>query len=163
RGGRGATADINGPFQTAVTDTPLVAFHTETQATTPGDTVYRYSIVYSNEDGAPSVPARLAESGPSAQSAWTYQGAGGATAAAVPGTAAVRGQDGSTVPFTGGYERTHPVIQTCGLTNDVCAKTDGQMRYTLSVLDNIDPRSEAPEKVMDDSPWTYWVMSQELI
>jgi hypothetical protein len=75
----------------------------------------------------------------------------------------VRGQDGSTVPYTGGYEGTHPVIQTCGLTNDVCGKTDGQMRYTLSALDNIDPENEAPERIMDDNPWTYWMMSQELI
>jgi len=163
RSGRGATADISGPFQTAVTDTPMVAFHTETQSTTPGDTIYRYSIVYSDEDGDPSVPAMLAQWGRSAEINWTYQVEADATGKPVPGTAVVRGQDGSTVPFTGSYEGAHPVIQTCGLTNDVCGRTDGQMRYTPSVLDDIDPENEAPEKIMDDNSWTYWVMSQELI
>jgi hypothetical protein len=163
RSGAGATADISGPYQTAVTDTPLVAFHTETPSTTAGDTIYRYSTVYSNEDGATSVPEMMAEWGRSTQITWTYQVEVDATGKAVPGTAAVRGQDGSTVAFTGGYEGSHPVIQTCGLTNEVCGKTDGQMRYTLSALDNIDPENEAPERVMDSNPWTYWVMSQELV
>ncbi|WP_232303691.1 hypothetical protein [Pseudofrankia sp. DC12] len=163
RSGQGATADINGPFQTAVTDTPMVAFHTETPATTPGNTILRYSVVYSNEDGAPSVPEMLAQWGRSAEINWAYQVEVDGGGKAVPGSAMVRGQDGSTVPYTGGYEGTHPVIQTCGLTNDVCGKTDGQMRYTLSALDNIDPENEAPERIMDDNPWTYWMMSQELI
>jgi len=163
RSDQGVASDVSGPFQSAVTDTPLVAFHTETSSPTTGNKIYRYSIVYSNEDGATSIPEMFSVWGRSAEIAWVYQVEVDAAGKVVAGSAAVQGQDGSTVPFTGGFEGTHPVIQTCGLTNSVCGKTDGQMRFSLSALDGLDPTSEAPERVMDRNPWTYWVMSQELI
>ncbi|WP_232793991.1 hypothetical protein [Pseudofrankia saprophytica] len=163
RSGQGVTPDVNGPFQSAVTDTPMVAFHTEATSPSTGNKIYRYSVIYSNEDGAASVPETLAQWGRSTDIAWVYQVEVNAAGQAVPGSAAVQGQDGSTVPFTGGYEGAHPVIQICGLANNVCGKTDGQMRFSLSALDSLDPRSEAPEGIMDRNPWTYWMMSQELV
>ncbi|WP_307874789.1 hypothetical protein [Frankia nepalensis] len=162
RSGTGATAAASGPFQSAVTDTPLVAFHTATSAPN-GNKIYRYSLVYSNSDGTESIPESLAQWGRSTEISWVYQVEVDGAGQPVPGTNVVRGQDGSTVPFTGGYEGTHPVIQTCNATNNVCGKTDGQMRFTLSTLVSLDPTSEAPERIMDRNPWTYWVMSQELI
>ncbi|MDT3441266.1 MULTISPECIES: hypothetical protein [unclassified Pseudofrankia] len=163
RTGQGATPDVSGPFQSAVTDTPMVEFHTEAASPTTGNKIYRYSVIYSNEDGAASVPETLAQWGRSTDIAWVYQVEVNAAGQVVPGSAAVQGQDGSTVPFTGGYEGTHAVVQTCGLANSVCGKTDGQMRFSLSALDSLDPRSEAPEGIMDRNPWTYWMMSQELV
>jgi hypothetical protein len=163
RTGQGPSPDVAGPFQSAVTDTPMVVFHTETAAPTTGDLVYRYYVVYSDEDGAPSVPAALAQWGRSTQIAWVYQVAVDGAGKVVPGSAAVQGQDGSTVPFTGGHEGTHPVVQTCGLANNVCGKSDGQIRFSFAALDSIDPANDAPERIMDRNPWTYWVMAQELV
>jgi len=48
------------PFANATTDTPLLAWHEATAATTPGDTVLEYSVVWSNEDGGTASPALMA-------------------------------------------------------------------------------------------------------
>jgi hypothetical protein len=120
-------------------------------------------MIYSNEDAITSTPQILAESGSSAQISWLYQVEVDQNGQAVPGTAAVQGQDGSTVPFTGSYQGTHPVIQTCNLTNNVCGKTDGAMRFALPATASVDPANQPLQQVMADNPWTYWMAAQELL
>lgn len=163
RSGETETPGISGPFQNAVTDTPLLAFHTEGVSPTSGNRVFTYSIVWSNEDGGTPTPALFAQWGRSTDIEWVYQVEVDSAGQIVPGTAVVQGQEHSTVPFTGEYEGTHPVIQICALNNSVCGRTDGQMRFTLSAEDSLDPATEARERVMDRHPWTYWVMAQEII
>ena len=82
-------AGESGPYQNAVTDSPLVAWHEDTPATTPGHRHLRYSIVWSNEDGGTSTPALMARWGRTTDIEWVYAVDVDAEGQAVPGTARV--------------------------------------------------------------------------
>lgn len=162
--GTAAAADplASGPFQNAVTDTPLLAFHSEAPTAITGHRLLTYSTVWSNEDGGTSAPELMAVWGRTTDIEWTYQVEIDAAGNAIPGSAVLQGPDHATVPFTGRYEGTHAVIGTCSRNNGVCANPDGRMRFALSAAENLDQGAVAREHAMDENPWTYWVMAQEV-
>ncbi|MCM3883470.1 hypothetical protein [Frankia sp. R82] len=151
-----------GPFQNAVDDTPLLAFHSEAPTAVAGHRLLTYSMVWSNEDGGSSTAELMAQWGRTADIEWTYQVEIDATGAAVPGSALIQGPEHTTVPFTGRYEGTHPVLGTCTANNTMCPNPDASMRFALSAADALDPSAEARERQLDANPWTYWVMAQEV-
>ncbi|WP_018634603.1 hypothetical protein [Parafrankia elaeagni] len=150
-----------GPFQNALTDSPLVAFHTEAPTAT-GHRLLTYSMIWSNEDGGTSTPALMARWGRTTDLEWTYKVEVDGAGNAVPGSAVMQGPDHVDVPFRGQVEGTHPILQTCTLNNNICDRTDGQMRFALAAGERLDPVNEARERIMDRNPWTYWVMAQEV-
>jgi hypothetical protein len=152
----------SGPYQNASTDTPLVAWHEETPAATPGDTVLLYSIVWSNEDGGTSTPALMARWGRTTDIEWIYQVEVDSSGTTVPGTAVFQSPNHGTEPFTGRYEFARPQLQTCTLNNNVCDVVDDPMRFSLSTEESLDATTHAREQVMDANPWTYRVMAQEV-
>ncbi len=151
-----------GPFQNAITDTPLLAFHSEAPTAISGHRLLTYSTVWSNEDGGTSTPALMAQWGRTTDIEWTYQVEIDAAGNAIPGSAVIQSPDHATQPFAGRYEGGHPVLGTCTLNNNMCQNPDGPMRFALSATDALDPNADAREREMDRNPWTYWVMSQEL-
>ncbi|CUU58678.1 hypothetical protein Ga0074812_12154 [Parafrankia irregularis] len=157
-----AGTPATGPYQNALTDSPLVAFYSETETAISGHRLLTYSMIWSNEDGGTSTPALMAQWGRTTDIEWTYRVEVDAAGNAVPGSATVQGPDHVDTPFTGKVEGTHPVLQTCTLNNNICNQTDGQMRFSLAVGDPLDPVNQAREHVMDENPWTYWVMAQEV-
>ena len=64
---------LGGPFQSATTDAPLIAWHEITPAATPGHSVIEYSVVWSNEDGGTDTPALMARWGRSTDIEWVYR------------------------------------------------------------------------------------------
>ena len=68
-------AGTGGPYQTATTDTPLIAWHERIPASTPGHTVMLYSYVWSNEDGGTGAvpPALMARWGRTTDIAYVYR------------------------------------------------------------------------------------------
>jgi hypothetical protein len=152
-----------GPFQNAHTDTPLVGWHEFASASTSGDRILQYSVVWSNEDGGTSPPALMARWGRTTDIEWIYQVEVDAAGHIVPGTAIYQGKNHATKPFAGRYENGHPVLQTCTSNNNVCDQVKkGLMRFFLNYSDTR-PADRAREVVMDNNPWTYWVMAQEMI
>ncbi|MCM3922550.1 hypothetical protein ND748_12885 [Frankia sp. AiPs1] len=151
-----------GPFQNAITDTPLLAFHSETPTAISGHRLLTYSVVWSNEDGGTSTPALMAQWGRTTDIEWTYQVEIDAAGNAIPGSAVIQGPDHATQPFTGRSEGGHPLLGTCTLNNGLCQNPDGPMRFALSAADTLDPNADARERQMDRNPWTYWVMAQEV-
>ena len=77
------------PFANATTDTPLLAWHEATAASTPGDTVLEYSVVWSNEDGGTASPALMARWGRTTDIEWIYRVEVDANGTPVAGTARV--------------------------------------------------------------------------
>jgi hypothetical protein len=152
----------SGRFQNAVTDTPLVAWHEETPASTPGQRHLEYSIVWSNEDGGTSTPALMARWGRTTDIEWIYRVDVDADGNTVPGTAVFQAPLHGTVAFNGTYEGDHPLLQTCTLNNNVCDTVDDPMRFALSTAATLDASTHAREEVMDANPWTYHVMADEV-
>lgn len=151
------------PFANATTDTPLLAWHEATGATTPGDTVLEYSVVWSNEDGGTAAPALMARWGRTTDIEWIYRVEVDAAGAAVPGTAVFQAKNHATKPFGGTYEGSHPLLQTCTSNNNMCdTKVSDPMRFALNAEATRVP-SRARESLMDANPWTYRVMAQEMI
>jgi hypothetical protein len=151
-----------GPFQNAVTDTPLLAFHTEAPTAIAGNRLLTYSMVWSNEDAGTSTPALMAKWGRTTDIEWTYQVEIDAAGNALPGSAVIQAPDHVSQPFAGKFEGTHPLLGTCTLNNNMCDTADGPMRFALSAANTLDENAEAREREMDRNPWTYWVMAQEV-
>lgn len=150
-----------GPYQNAFTDTPLVAWHEDVPATTPGHRLLTYSYIWSNEDGGTSTPQLMARWGRTTDIEWIYQVEVDAAGHRVPGTAVIQAPNHVTLPFTGTYEGDHPLMQTCTLNNNICSAVDDPMRFFLSTSESLDATTEAREQVMDRNPWTYWLSSAE--
>lgn len=154
-------ADSGGPFQNATTDTPLVAWHEDVPAATPGHRLLTYSYIWSNEDGGTSTPQLMARWGRTTDIEWIYQVEVDADGHRVPGTAVIQAPNHVTQPFAGTYEGDHPLMQTCTLNNNICDQVDDPMRFSLSTEESLDATTEARELVMDRNPWTYWVAAAE--
>ncbi|MEV5711282.1 hypothetical protein [Actinoallomurus sp. NPDC052274] len=159
RNGTGGTS--TGPFQNAATDTPLVAWHEDVPAATPGHRLLTYSYIWSNEDGGTSTPQLMARWGRTTDIEWIYQVEVDARGRRVPGTAVFQAPNHVTQPFAGTYEGDHPLLQTCTLNNNICDKVDDPMRFSLSTAQTLDATTEAREQIMDRNPWTYWVAAAE--
>lgn len=151
------------PFANATTDTPLLAWHETTAATTPGDTVLEYSVVWSNEDGGTAAPALMARWGRTTDIEWIYRVEVDANGGTVPGTAVFQGANHATKAFGGAVEGDHPILETCTANNNVCdTKVTDPMRFALDA-EQTRVVTRARESLMDKNPWTYLVMSQEMI
>jgi hypothetical protein len=155
-------AELGGPFQNAVTDTPLVAWHEELAAGVPGHRVLEYSLVWSNEDGGTDTPALMARWGRSTDIEWIYRVEVDAQGNSVPGTGVYQAPNHLTLPFAGTYEGDHPLLETCTSNNNMCDRVDGPMRFFLAA-DQTRPADRAREQLMDANPWTYQVMAKELL
>jgi hypothetical protein len=161
RSGAGTTVRT-GPYQNAVTDSPLVAWHEDTPAATPGHRILEYSIVWSNEDGGTSTPALMARWGRTTDIEWIYRVEVDATGRTVAGTAVFQSPLHGTTLFTGTYEGSRPRLQTCTLNNNVCDRVDDPLRFSLSTEESLDGATQAREQVMDANPWTYRIMADEV-
>lgn len=155
-------ASYQGPFQNAVTDTPLVAFHKILPASKPGHRIIEYSVIWSNEDGGTYTPMLMAQWGRTTDIEWIYRVEVNAHGQRVKGSGVFQSAFHGTMSFAGTYDGTHPLLQTCTTNNNVCDTIDDPMRFALSARELLRP--ERPrETVMDRNPWTYRVMSQELV
>jgi hypothetical protein len=143
-------AELGSPYQNAVTDTPLVAWHETTPATTPGHTVLTYSLVWSNEDGGTNTPALMARWGRTTDIEWVYSVEVDSQGARVAGSDTYR------------YEADHALLETCTSNNNMCDVVDDPMRFFLSTLQTR-PVDQAREYLMDTNPWTYQTMAKEMI
>jgi hypothetical protein len=151
-----------GPFENAVTDTPLVAWHEETAATTPGDMVIEYSVVWSNEDGGTSPPALMARWGRTTDIEWIYRVELRPNGVIVPGSAVFQGKNHATKPFRGTTEGGHPLLETCTSNNSVCdSKIEDPMRFALDT-EQTRAQLRARESLMDKNQWTYPIMAAEM-
>lgn len=158
----GSGAAYTGPFQNAVTDTPLLAWHEIGLAAT-GNRVLEYSVVWSNEDGGTNSPALMARWGRTTDIEWVYRVELDGADNPVPGTAFYQGPDHVALPFDGTFEGNHPLLQTCTSNNMVCDDLVGAaMRFFLAT-DATRPSHRAREVLMDQAPWTYPVMAAEMV
>jgi hypothetical protein len=155
--------ELGSVYQNATTDTPLLAWHEVTPATTAGHVIVEYSIVWSNEDGGTDTPALMARWGRTTDIEWIYRVELDEHGNRVPGSDVFQAPNHATLAFTGRYDGDHPILQTCTSNNNMCdtvVPADAPMRFTLSAADTR-PADRAREVAMDNHPWTYRVMAAE--
>jgi hypothetical protein len=154
--------ELGSPYQNAVTDTPLIAWHETTPAATPGHQVLTYSVVWSNEDGGTNTPALMARWGRTTDIEWVYAVEVDGRGDRVAGSDTYQAANHQTLHFTGRYEDDHALLETCTVNNNMCDVVDDPMRFFLSTLQTR-PADQAREYLMDINPWTYQIMAKEMI
>ncbi len=155
-------AELGDQFQSATTDTPLIAYHEVLPAQTPGHKILQYTIVWSNEDGGTDSPALMARWGRTTDIEWAYRVEVDADGNSVPGTGVYQAPNHQTLVFAGALEGDRPLLETCTSNNNMCDTVDDPMRFSPSALEEL-PAGEAREHQMDVNPWTYSVMAQEML
>ncbi|HEX5086806.1 MAG TPA: hypothetical protein VFV89_03295 [Nocardioides sp.] len=159
--GRNVTG-LGGRFQSAVTDTPLVAWHEITPAAKRGHSIIEYSVVWSNEDGGTDTPGLMARWGRTTDIEWVYRVEVNRAGHRVRASGVYQASGHQTLRFKGRYDGTHPLLETCTSNNNMCDTVDDPMRFALSTRD-VRPVEQPREYLMDTHPWTYQVMAQEML
>lgn len=152
---------FGGPFDSAFSDAPLVAWHETMPAPTAGHTILLYSVIWSNEDGGTDTSALMARWGRTTDIEWIYQVEVDQNGNRVPGSDIFQAPSHTTTAFHGAYDGDHAVLDTCTSNNNVCDTVNDPMRFTLS-YQQILPAGQPREFIMDTNPWTYQVTTAEM-
>ena len=148
-----ARPDTVGKF----TDIPLLMWY-EVEPTDRG-TRYRYSVIFSNEDGGTPADRLMATWGRTTDIEYLYSVEVDATGSILAED--MQGPDHKILPFQGKREGGHPLIWVSTENNMVLDTGTTTVRYAPApTLVNLDQVSR--ETVMDANPWTYEVMAKEL-
>jgi hypothetical protein len=156
--------ELGGANQNARTDAPLIAWHEEQAAATPGHRIIEYSVVWSNEDGGTDTPALMSRWGRTTDIEWIYRVEVDAAGERVAGSGVYQAANHQTLAFAGKYEADHPILQTCTSNNNMCDAVTpaATMRFFLDTTQTR-PADRAREVLMDRNPWTYPITAQEML
>ncbi|MGH9217690.1 MAG: hypothetical protein ACRD1W_00205 [Vicinamibacterales bacterium] len=148
-----ARPDTVGTF----TDLPLLMWY-EVEPTDRGSR-YRYSVIFSNEDGGTPADRLMATWGRTTDIEYLYSAEVDASGAILAED--MQGPDHKILPFQGKREGGHPLLWVSTENNMVLDHGTTTVRYapapSLITLDQV-----SRETVMDANPWTYEVMAREL-
>jgi len=148
-----ARADTLGHFS----DAPLLVYYERLPG--PQGDVLQYTVIFTNEDGGTPSDALMARWGRATDIEYVYR-------LTLDATGSIRDEafqayDHKEQPFRGKKVGAHPLILVA-TPNNVFADTGfSAVQYRLLPL-RVDLRSATRESVMDQNPWTYRLMAQEL-
>lgn len=148
-----ARQDTVGKFN----DVPLLTWY-EIEPTERGKR-YRYSVIFSNEDGGTPADRLMATWGRTTDIEYVYSVEVDASGAIL--SEDMQGPDHEILPFKGRREGRHPLIWVATHNNMVLDHGTTTVRYAPAPV-HADLTNVSREKVMDDNPWTYEVMAKEL-
>ncbi|HWL73889.1 MAG TPA: hypothetical protein VNQ74_08460, partial [Burkholderiaceae bacterium] len=148
-----ARPDTVGKFN----DVPLLMWY-EIEPTERGKR-YRYSVIFSNEDGGTPTDRLMATWGRTTDIEYIYSVEVDASGAIL--NEDMQGPDHEILPFKGKREGRHPLLWVATHNNMVLDHGTTSVRYAPAPK-LVDLTNTSREKVMDDNPWTYSVMAKEL-
>ena len=138
-------------------DVPLLMYW-ESDPGNPSKVVY--TVVFSNEDGGTNTERLMARWGRTTDIEWCYsylEGDG------MPGEE-YQGPEHETLPFQGRKIGDHPVFWVATANNNFTDRSESKSEARVRLSPTPGALSGfARERVMDRFPWTYAVMSQEMI
>ena len=139
------------------TDLPLLMWY-EIEPT-PRGRLFRYSVIFSNEDGGTRTDRLMATWGRTTDIEFVY----GVEVDAAGGVLAeqFQGPGHEVPPFTGRHEAGHPLLWVSTDNNMVSESGPTRMRYAPEAV-KFDLTNVAREVVMDANPWTYAIASVEM-
>lgn len=140
------------------TDVPLLMYY-EVLREPAGDSLIRYTTVFSHEDGGTQAAALMARWGRASDIEWTYElrVRGGKIIEEI-----YQGVEHETKRFTGARAvGEHPLLAVASDNNNFSDLACSAVRYApLPVRARLDAATR--ESMMDAEPWTYRVMGEEL-
>ncbi len=122
-------------------------------------TTYRYTAIFSNEDGGTQTAALMARWGRTTDIEWVVDVQLDASGKVVGST--YQGVNHETKTFQGKREADHPLFLTKSDNNNFSDEGDSEMRFALRPI-GVDLSRNSREWVMDQHPWTYTVMAEEM-
>ena len=149
-----ARADTIGQF----TDIPLIAYCE--RLTDDGRPYLQYTVIFSNEDGGTSTRALMARWGRTTDIEYIYRAWLDTRGGGVE-RATIQAKDHKEVEFRGRREGSHPVLIPSTRNNMVSDRGVSPVRYQLPPV-LVDLARHSREEIMDERPFAYRVMSQEL-
>ncbi|MGE0882111.1 MAG: hypothetical protein AB7P14_01080 [Blastocatellales bacterium] len=123
-------------------------------------TTYRYTVIFSNEDGGTQTAALMARWGRTTDIEWVVDVQIDATGKVVAST--FQGVNHETKIFQGRREADHPLFLTKSDNNNFSDEGESEMRFALRPI-GVDLSRNSREWVMDQNPWTYSVMAEEML
>jgi hypothetical protein len=148
-----ARPDTVGKFN----DVPLLMWY-EIEPTERGRR-YRYSVVFSNEDGGTPTDRLMATWGRTTDIEYIYSVEVDATGSILAED--IQGPDHQILPFEGRREGRHPLLWVATHNNMVLDHGSTAIRFAPGPV-FADLKNVSREQVMDDNAWTYEVMAKEL-
>lgn len=139
-------------------DVPLLMYY-ETERR-DNLTVYRYSVIFSNEDGGTQTSGLMARWGRTTDIEWVCETHLDAQGKAVK--TIFQGVNHETKEFRGQREGEHPWLLVASDNNNFDDKRVTEMRFALRPV-AVDLRQSSREEVMDRHVWIYRVMAEEMI
>ena len=148
-----ARADTVGRF----TDVPVLMWY-EIEPTSRG-TRYRYSVIFTNEDGGTPADRLMATWGRTTDIEYVYAVEIDQRGAIL--TDDIQGPKHEILTFSGRRDGRHPLLWVSTSNNMVLPEGTTQVRYAPAPV-AVDLRHVSREAVMDTHPWLYDVMTREL-
>ena len=139
------------------TDLPLLMWY-EVQ-TTPRGRQYRYSVIFSNEDGGTQTDRLMATWGRTTDIEFVY-GVEVDTAGEILAEE-FQGPGHEVPPFKGRHETRHPLLWVSTDNNMVSESGPTRIRYAPEAV-KFDLTNVSREEVMDANPWTYAIAAVEM-
>jgi hypothetical protein len=148
-----ARADTIGRFS----DVPLLMWY-ET-APTPRGLRFEYSVIFSNEDGGTPADRLMATWGRTTDIEWVYRVEVDARGRIL--AEEFQGPEHEVRPFAGSREGRHPLLWVATTNNMMMDAGTTAIRFGPAPAGR-DLRDASRETIMDDEPWMYRVMTEEL-
>ncbi len=138
-------------------DAPLLAWY-ETERK-PDETVIRYSVIFTNEDGGTQTNALMARWGRTTDIELIYEARFDGQGRLVSST--FQGKDHKEFAFNGSREADHPLFIVSTDNNMFSDQGQSEMRFAIRPIP-FDLSHASREELMYRHPWTYQLMSDEL-
>ena len=139
------------------TDVPIFMFY-EVEPTARG-TRYRYSVIFTNEDGGTPADRLMATWGRTTDIEYLYSVELDRAGAILEDE--IQGPEHALLPFTGRREGAHPLLWVSTDNNMVLPEGTTHVRYAPAPV-HFQQRDVAREAVMDAHPWLYKTMTDEI-
>jgi hypothetical protein len=139
------------------TDLPIVMWYEVVQ--TPHGRQFRYSVIFTNEDGGTATDRLMATWGRTTDVEYVYGAEVGAQGKVIGEE--FQGPGHEVPPFRGRHEGAHPLIWVSTDNNMVSESGPTEIRYAPAP-ERFDLTNLSREAVMDRHPWTYTAAAKEM-
>jgi len=139
------------------TDIPLLMWYEKEQ--NGALTTFKYSVIFTNEDGGTQTGALMARWGRTTDIEWIYEVQRDAQGKIISAT--YQGPSHETKNFQGQHVLGHPAFMVVTNNNNVSDQGKSEMRFMPRPI-FFDLTRISREEIMDRNAWTYQVMAQEL-